>query len=204
MLAVLAAFAVSAAQAEATVAPVVESPPVTAPIASAQATAPTPVTAEPATASPSFGNPASLIVATEKPQKSELPAFGLQFDITAYASLLDELKLTDMQLKVWQGVLMAYELKAMEWSYYHNILGTLDTNRRELDAVMAKLDTMPAEIKENKSIQLTMVMPRKFSVEAFEKFYATLTPEQIAKYEAHIYKMIAAQAKLPDSPEEAK
>lgn len=208
MLAFLATVAVSTAQAEPIInaAPVIASLPVAVtPVAPESASVKSPpVVAVSATKAVTHEAPASVIVATAEPQKSEFPAFGLQFDISAYVALLEELKLTDSQLKVWQGVLMAYELKAMEWPYYHNILGTLETNRRELDAVMAKLDTLPAEIKENKSIQLTMIMPRKFAVEAFEKLYATLTTEQIAKYEVHIYKMIVAQAKLPDSAEEAK
>lgn len=147
---------------------------------------------------------ARTIVATAEMQKSTVIPKGGQLDTSAYEGLLNELNLDDMQKKVWQGLLLSYELKSMEWPFYNNILGTLETSIRERDAVLAKLDSMPPEIKANQSIQVTMVLPRTFAVEAFEKFYATLSPEKIAKYEAHIYKMIAAQGALPESNEEKK
>lgn len=115
-------------------------------------------------------------------------------DETLYDELLMQLKLNEHQTMLWKGVVLGYLFKSQSWPHYDNIVGTLNSNRMELNALLEKLSEYPPEIQALNEIQSEFVIPRRFAVVTLEVFYKALTREQIDTFELYVVNLVKIKA----------
>lgn len=134
---------------------------------------------------------------------------AVALDTSLYADLLDQLQLNERQKVLWEGVVLGYLFKSQSWPHYDNIIGTLNSNRMELEAVLEKFAEYPPEIQALPELQAEFVVPRRFAVVTLEVFYKSLTREQIDLFELYVVNLVklkameaaAAQGAPEDAPE---
>lgn len=118
-------------------------------------------------------------------------------DLTEYEDLLDEMALTDEQKKLWDAVVLAYDLRAQDGAEYNNIVGTLGSATKELELVQKILAQSLLDPLSQNDFRFAMLVPREMAVVAFEKLYFELSDNQIKKFEDYIKKLIIKKQPPP-------
>lgn len=118
---------------------------------------------------------------------------SLHLDDAVYEPLLEDLKLSSEQHKLWQGVVLSYDLRAQSGGVSPNIVGTLALVKKEFELLKEKLKDFPPEVLADNEIRFKFILPRELTVVAFEKFYESLDAAQIEKFETYVYSLLNTQ-----------